>query len=272
MSTNVPADKTSQPLIQRRYKLFSILINVIIPPITVVALALSWYQLKQAHQTESEIKEISGNIKEVAGSISTQYVDTFPANMPAIIDLIERTNSSLLVVTDAPAYGHFSNPSAFEQYRRRLEALASPDKKVKIRLLSYDDPTIISSAKNQFGQIDIQQVRKMGSYNTYFAFWKNKPQPKTVEDFYDLIKENNNKFRQELAEYNVEISETQKPLPVFLWMRDEKEAILSFYNYGQSPREVSFRTNDQSLIKILNEIADGAFKDSKRYEPQAKAK
>jgi len=211
-------------------------------------------------------------IKEISGSISTRYVDTFPRNLPSIIDLMDRTTGSLWIVTDTPAYGHFSNPGGFEKYKVKLEGLASPDSKISIRLLTYDDPTRMSHAKQQFCTTDINQLRERDSYKTYFAYWRNKPQPETMDNFYNPIHENNDNFRRELAQYNIEISETKNPLPVFLWMRDEHEAIFSFYNYGQSPREVSFRTNDQKLLAVLKEMAEVAFKDSSRYEPQPKAK
>ncbi len=220
-----------------------------------------------------EIKQISGDIKEIAGSISTRYVDTFPRNLPSIIDLIDRTTSSLCIVTDTPAYGHYSNPSAFEQYRLKLQVLASPDKNITINLLTYDDSKRNFYAKHQFGITEITQLRERDSYKAYFAYWKNKRQPKTMDDFYKLIHENNDKFRRELGQYdNIKICETDNQLPIFLWMRDENEAIFSFYNYGLSPREVSFRTNDQKLLAVLTEMANVAFENSRRYEPQPEVK
>ena len=55
----------------------------------------------------------------------------FPNNLPALVDLVNRVQSHLTIVTDFCAYGSYSNPAGFVQYRAALEAKAAePNRKV----------------------------------------------------------------------------------------------------------------------------------------------
>lgn len=238
------------------------LIKVIGPSLTIIALLLSIYQLYQADKTEKEIKGISE-------SISTRYVDTFPRNMPEITNLIGTTKNSLLIVTDVAAYAQYSGPGAFDEYNSVLHRLASPDKKIDIKLLCYDSETESVYREKQFGIKNEEEFKKLQDTEMYKAWIRHrggKNPPQSVKDFYDLLHERNRTFLNDLSDRNVKIKVTKKELPVFLWIVDGKEAIFSFYNYGKSPREVSFRTIDQNLIKKLQEIADTAFTDTDSRE------
>lgn len=215
---------------------------------TVLALGLSVFQAWQSIQAGQQIQRISE-------SVSTQYVDTFPKNIPAINKLIKNTESSLLIVTDFPAYGNVYHHEAFREYRIQLQTLALPSKKIKIELLTYDESSRGNELKKHFDHKPIDELKKAA----LFSRMGEQNRPGTHQRAYEMIEERNKKFLEELTEQNVKVTETSNSLPVFVWIRDGREAIFSFYSHGNCPQEVSFHTSDPRLIGVLTTIARGAF-------------
>jgi hypothetical protein len=128
-------------------------------------------------------------------------------------------------------------------------------------MIIYDEQKRLDSLENQFGKRTIEEVKASEKYKAFFAYWKEgKQQPKTMQDFYKLVDSEDKDFLPILKKYAVEVRETKDPLPVFLWLSDDRRAIFSFYNYGDNPREVSFQTNDPQLIAVLKQIAEEDWK------------
>src|SRR6266478_8397940 len=91
-ATVLPSDRKPLKTRLKPYlsKVWHFLIRVIGPSLTVLALALSIYQLRKAENAEKESQKAAEAIKqetqEVNGKVTmltaTQYVDVFPNNMP----------------------------------------------------------------------------------------------------------------------------------------------------------------------------------------------
>lgn len=64
----------------------------------------------QIIESISSLQKISSEISE---SISTKYVGNFPYNMDEMVKLIPKTEKSLTIICDVPAFGHFSKPRSF---------------------------------------------------------------------------------------------------------------------------------------------------------------
>jgi hypothetical protein len=226
---------------------------------TVIALGMSIYQLKQSHKTEERIKQISD-------SVSTKYIGVFPENMNSINDLIASTHKDLWIIADVPAYGGFSTPSQYQQYIQGIKELAIRSGQPQgVRILTWDSKTRRESFNHLFGDRTIEQLREFDIYKKYFQYWKKKAQPKTLDDFYNVVESENYEFQRRVSEMGTDINETSTRLPVFLWLSDDKEAIFSFYYYGGNGREVSFRTTDPKLIQVLRELAVDLFRESHKY-------
>lgn len=228
------------------------------PAITALALFLSLLQLVLAWWGADDVRKI-------ADSVSTQYVDVFPQNMPKIEELINRTESSLTIITDVAAYGHFSSPSNSDKYRRALEALNAPDRNIRIEILCYDSPTGTNKLREQFAITDFQQYRKEREETfTTYARWHQGWEPQNPEELYTAIIQAGEDMLKRLgSNATTRIVRTSADLPLFMWIRDDKEAIFSLHNYGQSPREDSFRTTDGRFIARLKDIAKAEFERKK---------
>lgn len=229
--------------------------------ITVVALALSVIQGK--------------DIKDIAEAVSTQHVGVFPHNMKAINNLIQKTERSLLIVSDVPSYGNFSNPEAYDEYNVRLEECANLLRKQygahAIRMLIYDDTTREIAREKQFKFLYSSNIDTLANhadykdkYKKYMELEINKKKEfkvKSVGDLYRRIESENIEFIKELVRAGVEVKGTSSTEQVFVWISDDKEALFSFLN-RPGDQEVSFRTSDRDLIEILRKNAEAAFKDT----------
>jgi hypothetical protein len=240
--------KTENNIKNVRHKLINVSLIV-----TVLALLLSMVQVWQARDAELKIRNI-------AESVSTKYLDEFPKNIPSINKLFGETTSSLLIVTDFPAYGFLYHHKAFEEYRQRLEELTLPGKSIEIRLLIYNEATRKKKLEFFLHDKGAEQLAKID----FFQSLDTKDKPKTFDEAWNIINSGNEDFRKELGNRKVAIHETATDLPVFVWIRDNKEAIFSFYFYGQAPGEVSFHTIDPKLIKVLRDIAEAAFNQQEK--------
>jgi hypothetical protein len=251
------------------------LVKVIGPSLTVLALLLSIIQLYQANKAERENKKaleeakletqkIANKYDELTILATTQYVDVFPKNMPKIIELIQGTRNSLTIITDVAAYGHFSNPSDSDRYIRELEALSSPDKKIDIRFLCYNSDETKRHLAEQFPDFDVLKTTEQ--FDTY-GRWHPNNLPKSKDELVTQIDRAGIGFLNFLKSRKPTINITAKELPIFMWISDDKTAIFSLHNYGQSPREHSFITSDPRFIQRLKEIAEEAFVNSQEYKP-----
>jgi hypothetical protein len=257
-----PRDLHVQQQNLKLIRYWHLLTKIIGPSLTVIALLLSIYQLYQANKAEQEIKII-------AESISTKYVDVFPKNMPEIIKLIQKTQKSLTVITDVAAYGHFSNPDNSASYTTELEKLSYPNRKIDIKFVCYDSEHTQDSLRKQFGDFDALKAKN--EFNAYML-WHPNDVPKDMTDLVSQIDEagialqNSLKKHNDIKVNNIIIKVSKEGLPIFMWISDDQEAIFSLHNYGQSPREDSFRTTDPRFIQRLKEIANEALAKSDPYE------
>lgn len=257
-----------------------LLIKIIGPGLTIVALGLSIFQLILAMQAEKasednaekarqDTQKIADQYKEIAASVSTKYVGVFPDNMRTIIDLIKTTQSSLTVITDVAAYGHFSSPRKSTEYASALRELSSPDRKISVRFLCYNSDATRKYLRNQFGITNFADFKKKEEEKfTIYSSLHPGNVPENENELFKQIDEAGIDLLKVLYDHHAKVSITSKDLPVFVWIVDGKEAVFSFYNYGQSPREDSFVTRDPRFIERLTKMAEDAFVESQNYAPK----
>ncbi len=238
--------------------------------IEIVGAILSVVAMILAIITEGKVKRIYRSAERIAESVSTKYVGKFPENMEDIIKLISSTRRYLTIVCDVPSYGHFSNPQGFVQYSQAIRNLLIPRIKPKISIITYSHEKRLENSANQFNKT-YNEIINSDTYNNYFEYHKGSenikpPKEKTKEAFCNWLEEKHCNFILDLYNTGVHVYESSVPLRAFVWISDDS-AIFSFYNYGTDVREVSFRTNDQTLIGILGEIAESTIQSSVKYLP-----
>jgi len=244
------------------------------PVITVAALALAIFQSCQAIRSEQKVQDI-------AESVSTQYVNVFPNNMPKIIELLQKAQKKLVIVSDIGAYGHFSSPSDSNSYVKELDRLSAPGKKIDIEFICYSRSAADEHLEDQFGwntllasskgdQVKAWQKFHDDHKDAFVAYrpWHFNKEPMDMGDLTNQINDATDnlltQLRSRKGEQGIYLA-AKTELPIFMWIIDDNEAIFSFHTYGENAREHSFRTTDPRFIDRLKEIANEA-KGNIRHE------
>jgi hypothetical protein len=267
INVNKPSDDIAKQRVKYVLRnLWSLLVTVA-PVVTVAALGLAVYQSYQAIKSEQKIEAI-------AGSVSTQYVNVFPDNMPKINELLEKTQKSLVIVSDIGAYGHFSSPHNSNSYVGELDRLSDPAKKIDLEFICYSRAAADEHLQDQFGlntllaSFNGDQGKAWQKFHDdhkdAFAAYRPWHYNKEPIDMDDLKKQINDAtdglltmLRSRKGQESIYLA-SKTELPIFMWIIDDKEAIFSFHTYGQNAREDSFRTTDPRFIARLKEIKDEA--------------
>lgn len=224
----------------------------------------------------------------IRNSISTRHIGKFPENMEGINKLIKKTESSLTIVTDVPAYGLFSNPVKFWEYKNLLGSIVHKNEaSIQVRIITYSLGTYKDRLEEQFhvdnkasdDQILAAFKRDKGKWQNFISFYKAKKWLKNNEDFesYDnlftFLKGQNRKLLTGLnAEHNFSYYEVpwekeRVKLPLSIWISDNRRAIFSFLDYfGEISGEVSFETQDSNVITLLQENSETFIKRARLVE------
>jgi hypothetical protein len=251
---SAPADTSDRNAFAR--KLATLLVNTL----TVAALLLALIQFRDSRRQEIKLASISQ-------SISTQFVGIFPNNIDSIVDLISRTNKKLSILADVPAYGAFSNPPAFERYRDSIGALKA--RGVEVDMLVYGDAALQENIDNQFrASSDFENLTRGQTFKDFYnVHFKGRTPPKTAGEFIQQLVEMNKNARNDFSNVgvNIRLLPERPDIPFFLWLRDDEEAVFSFYNLGETVREVSFRTTDGKLTDSFHDIFSLVQKKGTRF-------
>jgi len=252
------------------------ILEVIVAALTVIALILAIVTVRDVRillvrekENAVRILNIYKSAEQIADSITTKYVGFFPNNMDEIIKLIESTRRELIIICDVPKYGHFSNPWGFDRYNQALRELLIGSNKREVTLIVYDKEQRMQNSKVQFN-MPYKQIEESEEYRNYFKYHKNnpvikEPTEKTLDGFRKWLEEKHASIIEEWASLGIHIFECPTTFRFYAWISDDHKAVFSFYNYGHEPREVSFKTRDQSLIKILKNIAEATNDDVEEY-------
>lgn len=195
---------------------------------------------------------VVSKVDRLSRAHATEYVGNFPANMTAINELLNDVTSTLVVAADVPAYGSFSNPTAYEEYKQNLRKLLTTNRTVTY--LIYDEATAERVTRAQFN-VEWATFSASEKFSNWRKFHRKDPIPQNLDEFLNILKRINDELKSELLQLGATVKTVSSDLPVFLWVADDERAIFSFYNLkGREVTEVSFQTNDANLIQVLNEL------------------
>jgi hypothetical protein len=117
------------------------LFKTLAPLLTVLALIMSIWQLRNA-------REFKKNLNDISQSVSTKFIDKFPKNMDSIIKLVDETKEELDIVVDFASYGQFSNFELYEKYKSKIFEKILMN--VKVRITCYRRGIIKSCGRRKF--------------------------------------------------------------------------------------------------------------------------
>lgn len=233
--------------------------------ITIAVLALSLAFVVAAVLQVLRYKNEVAGIRSAA-PVQNDFVGVFPENLSAINDLIRKTKIRLVVVTDVCAYGGFSAPAKFTDYRESLKRLVRNG--VSVEMHVYDQQLQDATAKAQFDLSNpnhaaqmFDDLRQSATFDNFLSYHRgDKPpvvEPKSFGEFLALVAAQHARCVEDLTKSGIDLRrDVHSHLPLFIWLRDDTEAIFSVYNLGHRSREISLHTEDPRLINLLREVAD----------------
>jgi hypothetical protein len=193
------------------------------------------------------------------------FVGEFPDNMPAIEKLVNHTNAKLFIVADFCAYGQFSSPAISERYQEEIKTLRKNG--VRVELHVYEPKLGDSVTAEQFDLADptsapekYKTLRRNNLFPAYFEYHKQHKDPKSIPDgytqFVQLMNGEQTRCIEDFQGAGIEVhTDVLQRLPVFMWVKDDSEAIFSIYNLGHDSREISEDTKNNHIIRLLEDIA-----------------
>jgi hypothetical protein len=196
---------------------------------------------------------------------ATRFVGSFPANLPAVNELIAGTEDRLVILTDYCAYGHYSSPKEYARYKRELVGLVA--KGIVVDLHVYTDELAARQRANQFDFGDQEQLAAQfanlsskPAFASYFEYHRQQgrtvSRPTSVAEFAALMEAQQLQCVQEMTAAGVNVErDIGDILPAFMWIRDDEEAIFSVYTIGSASREASLSTSEKTLVGVLADVA-----------------
>ncbi len=252
---------------RRAWILFLSILGLIIGIIGIVqstfSLKTTTEEIEQAtdliKSSTKSLYSIDTTLQKTSETISTRSIGPFPKNIPALAEFISKTKERIIIQTDIPAYGIFSNTTAFSSYQTSLQSLVAESKNV--RLIVYGNSGRKSLFANQLdlGKDDWDSTDK---FNKFLNSGSNKQKLRKYVETYDLDKSTittftdlyysldtrNQAFLGVLKEFGHTRIDTvdynKNPFPIHFWLRDDDACVFSFLLQSE---EVSIQTEDPNI-------------------------
>lgn|GEM_PF-4464833 len=210
-------------------------------------------QANAINEQAQAINEQAQSINDQAQSLTTQNISDFPGNIPEIVKLINNAESEISIVTDVPYYGCYSNPIESQKY---LDAIIHKiDSRVNVKIVVYNDSLRANAREKQFESKKFQDWSKSEKFKNFCHDSHTKIE--SYNDFSIEIEKRHTHFIQQACRRQNYIHIMTDKTPIFLWVRDKKEAVFSFPDDWKE--EKVFRTFDKDLVEILSRKAQEYF-------------
>lgn len=211
-----------------------------------------------AQSAEQELASLKLLTQSITSTIQTRAIGHFPENLRAIIDLVGRAKSSLVIACDVAAYGQLSNSEECQHYFAALVDRAA--RGVDVQMIAYSGARADAERRLQFatyvadGATGLERLTQELRWQRFAS--RNKLAPvSSFDQLFQSLLLADLLFRRDLSSTGgvplYELGDANRSLPAFFWLRDNEEAIFSLFTVGEKSREISFRTIDQSITDIL---------------------
>jgi hypothetical protein len=219
--------------------------------LTVIALALAgWQSLASFKQTKK--------LSSISDSLSTRYLGEFPEYLPQIANMLLRAKQDISIVCAISCHGVFTSPDGWLFIKQAIETALGINNKINVSCVFTDKHIIRSISKNQYQEafsnwknwclnhdnmIKIQHfVNKFGS--------DQQIEKLSIEDFLDLIEKAATETSRTTYK-GAKIIEVNFRPPLYMWIVDGKEAIISIPTTVPNYCAQAFYTTDARLLTAL---------------------
>lgn len=215
--------------------------------------------IREARVLEDQAQSHASAIDEVKRSLSTRYIGQYPEYLSQIVALIKGAREQIVIFCDCPAYGRFSDPNGWLEYRQEIERKDRQRVHISITCLN-------KKSRSQFNREQFAREMKDWDQWKQTAVAKERIKElldyhapsKTIETlsadgFQDLLEEaDSHMLRETFA--RAEKRDTGSYMPVYFWIVDRDRAIFSIPSFHEETTEYGFITSDQQLISAFTEV------------------
>jgi hypothetical protein len=221
--------------------------------------AISENQLKTAIQLKAISENTAGQLKEISDNQTTKYVGEFPGCLKSIVNVLNEAEpgEEILIVSDFPGYGIYSDHSAYLRYQEVLEEkeLRSP-----INMVVLDHTQRLEVLEAEFGRREFEEITGSPAFKDFLNWAPYKESDlKNAQDLCIAIENEQIKTYESRLRSIKNKCESHRGLPILLWIVSDKVAVFSIPNLlpEKGAVEEAFETRDQRLINQLKVIAGG---------------
>lgn len=218
--------------------------------LTVVALILSFLQLRSA---TTQTKELS----EIHHSLSTQYIGQFPDYISNVVSLIQSAKKKVLIAYGQATFGAFSYREKWLDYRAAIEQKLH--KEITVDLLCLDETERRNHQIEQFSispeswETKLKETQFKENLDIFVKHYvPNQSGDIDYETFLNVLELLQKRYMSELT--TALITEVSFPFAMHFWIVDGSRAIFSVPNFVEGATELGFFTSDARLIKALESI------------------
>lgn len=201
-------------------------------------------------------RKLKRNVFEITSSLSTRFIGRFPVILADIESVVRNANEGVKILVDVAAYGHYSNPIAFNRLEACLKEQVRRGRPVQ--MLVHDGEAYKHYRERVYPESDFKRERNRNRFNDFFSA-PPFPKPTTWESFQARLADEQERHLQSFHASGVQIRIMKRPSQILIWLADDKEAVFSFLR--STHHEVSFLTRDGKVITEMSEIFDAAWND-----------
>jgi hypothetical protein len=252
-----------------------------------VALGVAWKTDKRVRETSEKLTVAAGQLEgvkddlgQVEQGLSTHWIGEFPAFLGHVNDVLKSAEESIIVFCDLPAYGVYSGPDAWWEYREILNAKGGK-RDFDLHVMCLESPERKKMHEEQFPDDtwDSTDARLERFYRDHPREDVASSQGETTSDREHFLGRLE-KVQQEEEKY-LGATPINAIMPLYFWVADGKEsddekgvsqrpeAVFALTKFTEDAREIGFRTRDERLIVALRGIY-GRYKELADQQLQEK--
>ncbi len=226
------------------------MIDILMRLVTLASLVFAVWTTRDLIRIKRDLKGQGSVLSDVESSMSTRYIDKFPAFNKDIRVLLEGANSSIEIVCDLPAYGLISANDEWLKIKALLEARSLRDD-FSVSLTCYGKDKRIEIIDEQADFIDRTKDDFFDRYgDIVFKVLRIARESFSRTLYLERSEEEHVRVLNNALQH-CSIKETNQRLPLYVWIRDDSEAIFAIPAYSDEVTEHGFYTRDASIIRAL---------------------
>jgi|GEM_PF-7021525 len=217
----------------------------------------------EPRSTEQVLQTVVDDIRSlVQKQLSTQYIGVFPSFLRGhVIPCLREARTEIRIATNSAAIAYFSDHDSYVEYRKVLKEKKESGVSIKCVLMAQE--RLDREMHYQFAAteeewsyltdtsqgVEFQQNLKelgeriFGDITNAAEFYK----ALSIAEFHAR-----RAFKSQIGDDNV--VDVNIPMPLNVWVADEKTAIFSIPAYGPNKMEYGFETREPNLIIALRAV------------------